>query len=403
MNSTEENDSSWTLVGKKRSPNKKAVQPTNTNLKMNIDVKKKPPTNKATRPFVTKETMIIEPEMMGLVAGRKGSNLKRLREFYGVNIKLPPKGGSQIILEGPPKMILAAKKDIEENMSYKTNFSIEKDHTRLLIGPDGEKVQALEDELNVRIEIKKENGEVAVTGKRCEEAKKAIKENLSSVTSFFIEKDYSYLVIGQEGQTIRDLKKVHNVEIHINEEGKVSIVGKECEEAKKAIETLIEKFKTDYPYKEKFSVPESIAGFICGKNGSNVKRIASTYGVFVFITPSPSVKDESQVLVIGSVAENVSTAKNDMLEKLIEMSLDVDESFVGLIIGRGAERLRCLEKEHGVKIEFERQKDQQDGKVTRKAFIFGEKERTAAARNAVISIISEESKKVAAATIDENL
>jgi len=346
MNPNEENCSGWTAVTKKRS-NKKAVQ--HTKGKMNIDVKKKPPIIKATQPFVTKETMMIEPAMMGLVAGRKGSNLKRLKEIYEVNISLPPKGGSQIILEGPAKMVSAVKKDIEENLSCNTSSPIEKDHTWLLIGPDGEKLQALQDEHNVRIEIRKE-GKVEVTGTRCEEAKKAIEEKLSSVTSFFIENDYRYLVIGQEGETIRDLKKVHNVEIHINVEGKVSIVGKEGEEAKKAIESVIERFKIANPFKEKFSVPESTASFLWGENSSNLKRIIeSTYKVLVFILRSKDA--EPQILVMGTVAENVSAAKKDILENLEGMmSLDIDENLAERIVGLGGDAARCLEKEFDVSI-----------------------------------------------------
>ena len=85
MNPNDEEN--WTVVAKKT---KKA--------KMSIDGKKTPPnerTEKTIKPSIIKETMVIEPEMMGLVAGRKGCNLERLKKIYGVKFILPPKGGSQ--------------------------------------------------------------------------------------------------------------------------------------------------------------------------------------------------------------------------------------------------------------------------------------------------------------------
>lgn len=278
-----------------------------------------------------------------------------------------------------------AKKAIEENLLVKTSFFIEKDYSILLIGKDGEKIQALEDALEVNIDINRENGQVVITGTRCEEAKEAIEENLSSVTSLFIEKDYHSLIIGPLGKTICALQQAHNVDIHIKEDGEVLIMGKEGEEAKKTIESLIEKTKIANPFKEKFSVTGSKACFVSGKNGSNVKRIESTYNVLLLITPT--VKFNPQVLVIGSVAENVSAAKQDILENLTGISLDVDESLVRKVIGPGGETVRRINEEYGVVIEFK--EEEQGGKATVKAHILGKKEHTEAAREAIISIISE--------------
>ena len=126
-------------------------------------------------------------------------------------------------------------------------------------------------------------------------------------------------------------------------------MGKEGEEAKKAIESVIERFKIANPFKEKFSVPESTASFLWGENSSNLKRIESTYKVLVFILRSKDA--EPQILVIGTVAENVSAAKKDILENLEGMmSLDIDENLAERIVGRGGDATRCLEKEFDVSI-----------------------------------------------------
>jgi len=68
-----------------------------------------------------------------------------------------------------------------------------------------------------------------ITGKRCEEAKKTIKDNLPCITNFFIDKEFRYLVIGPKGETTKALNTAHNVNISFGEDGKISIMGKEAE------------------------------------------------------------------------------------------------------------------------------------------------------------------------------
>lgn len=81
----------------------------------------------------------IVPEMRSFVAGRKGRNVKRLEKIYGIKIILLSKGGSPITIEGPAKLIVAAKKGIEQNLSSKTSsvFFIKKDYVCLVIGRKG--------------------------------------------------------------------------------------------------------------------------------------------------------------------------------------------------------------------------------------------------------------------------
>lgn len=204
MNTTE--SSEWNTVQKKSKKEK-----------MNIDEKKKESTTMATKHHIIKETITVEPNKIGFLAGRQGRNLKRLRENYGIRITLPPReGSSQVIIEGPAKMVLAAKMDIEENLSRKTRFFIEKDQFVLVIGNQGKNIQALEDTLNVEVYINRTNGQVTITGTRCEEAKKIIQENLSNVTSFSIGKEYRRLVL----ESISALEDAHNVKINSFEDEK---------------------------------------------------------------------------------------------------------------------------------------------------------------------------------------
>ncbi len=381
MNPT--NEENWTVVSENT---KKEKVRTDRNKLFSTNNKAQISNDKITR----METMIIEPENMGFVVGRKGCHLKPLEDIYGVKFILPPKGGSRITIKGPAQMVSAAKKHIEDNLNCKTSFFIEKAYIGLVIGREGEKTRAMEDALHVRIRINIEGGEVIITGVRCEEAKKAIEDQLSCVTSFFIGKDYRRTVVGPEAATVGALEKKHSVKINTKRDGKVVVIGnskQECESAKKAIEYLIEQEKSAEPYEEKFVVPANLVRFVCGFDGSTVDKIESTFGVHVFI-PSSEDDNGGEIIVRGSTVAKVSVAKQHILENLLGATiLELDEILVGRMIGSGGETVLRINKEYGVVVHFDQKN--QDGKGRRNVSIFGDnKGRTKAAKDAIISIIT---------------
>ena len=87
---------------------------------------------------------------------------------------------------------------------------------------------------------------------------------------------------------------------------------------------------------------------------------------------------------MGSVAENVFSRNEDILESLKKTNneLDVDKSLFGKFIGTGGVTVHRLEKEHDVLIHLENK----DGKV----YIVGEKDQAEAVKDTIISIISGE-------------
>jgi len=235
------------------------------------------------------------------------------------------------------------------------------------------------------------DGEVSITGKRCEEAKKTIEEYLSCRTNFFVEKEYRRLVVGREANTILALEKAHNVQIYTEDDGHVSILGtnkNERKSAKKTIEQMIEAMKTAESYLEKFSVPQRLIRFVCGRDGWNVRKIEFTHGVQVFFHPSAEEDNRNVITVRGSTARKVSAAKKDILENVLGTTiLDLDEILVERIIGPGGETVRQLNKEFDVVIYFDEKN--QTGKGRRNVYIFSEnKGGTKAAKDDIISIIT---------------
>ncbi len=217
-------------------------------------------------------------------------------------------------------------------------------------------------------------------------AKKDIEEGLSCTKSFYIETGYIYRVIGREGKRIRNLGKAHGVQIGVRYDGKVVLTGHQggCKSAKEAIESLIERWKND-KYREEVSVPNDLLGHVYGKKGSNLKRIESAYNVHVSL-PS-TVNGRSQVLLTGSDPGNISAAKKDILTHLpVKLSLEVDKRYVetNCIDGRTLWR---LSNEHRVGISCSADGD----KVC--VNISGGKMHAEVARDAILSIISDEERR----------
>ena len=260
---------------------------------------------------IIEEEMNIEPNNIGRVIGRNHSNVNRLKTTYKVGIILPPKGSSQIIIQGPAEMVFAAKKDIGDGLPSTTRFFIQKEYTDLIIGPYGREVQALSEEHDyAQITIERGDGEVVIKGTK-----------------------------------------------------------RSCETCKKAIEFLIQRCKNAETYQEKLSVDADMIGYVAGKYGSNVRRIQSKYNVRVFL---PSAQNGRDIVVKGSMPDNVYAAKKDILDCLpCTLTLDISGQSIGQSI------VRRLEKEYGVSISYKM--------YGKKVYILGMKSRAEAARKAIIS------------------
>lgn len=170
-------------------------------------------------------------------------------------------------------------------------------------------------------------------------SKEDVEEILSCVTIFLFEMDYIDFVIGRKGGKSRSRAMedpLHVIEYFINnKDKKVMVMGTRCEKAARAIESLIESCKADYPYQEKLSVSTQLIGFFVEKMIRTKRgRIALKYAVHVYKSTSGTANHEVQpIFVNGSEAGNVSAAKQDILENLGTTILDdLDERFVRGVI-----------------------------------------------------------------------
>lgn len=183
------------------------------------------------------------------------------------------------------------------------------------------------------------------------------------------------MIIGREIEYIRGLEKAQNVRIIIDKEGgKVEVVENksECELAKKAIESMINNQKVLEPL-GKFYVPAQLLERMALMwRGSNRKERRPCL---------PSAKDgRPDIWVRGSSVEDISAAKNEIIRHFaLFVFLAVDEGDFESIIGLEGETVRRLV----CKVVNIYLKDG-NAKITER------KIRTEGAREAIISIISDD-------------
>jgi len=179
---------------------------------------------------------------------------------------------------------------------YEKTFSVPAHLMSYIIGKNGWNVHNIESTFSVHIftpSDDKDNTDITIKGPSSNStsaAKEIIEASIPCKKRFIIEKDeYCHLVLGHRGEKIVSLSEKLNVNIDVQEDGRVDVTGKQrkdTEVAKKAIESMIEELKTAEVYEEKFTVPENVTGYVKGPNGSNIERIESTYRVHLFVPPA---------------------------------------------------------------------------------------------------------------------
>lgn len=306
-----------------------------------IDVSYKSYSRKVIYPnSVIKETMYIDLEKMAHVVGKAMSNVNRLAKLHDVEVTLPVKGSSpKIIIEGLAEDVFAAKRDIEESIPLTMSFFIDKYYTPVVIGPEGKNIKFISKAYNVEIGVRKD-GQVLVSGKKrnCEAAMKNIEFNISQrktaenykcAEKFSVPAVLIPHVAGKAGSNVKRIESTYTVRVFLqiknDQTGEIVVKGPSAGKVSAAKKDILDKLGLG-SCQEKFSVPAHLLGYVCGKDGSNAKRIQSYYNVNVFLPPRDGPSDE--ILVTGPTTESVSAAKKDILESVLPKmtsSLVVDD------------------------------------------------------------------------------
>lgn len=158
-----------------------------------------------------------------------------------------------------------------------------------------------------------------------------------------------------------------------------------------------------------FMVPDSLVGLIIGKAGETIKQIHAKSGARVHISPSCEEDGMSRKISIIGKPDQQKKAR-DMVHILMENAQHIKErpstsggidlatnectrtfsikmTAVGLLIGKGGERIRQLEKETGVRLQLQCPPDDEDDH--RNVVLYGREERMDKCQEMILEVIGD--------------
>ncbi|CAJ0647229.1 4979_t:CDS:2 [Entrophospora sp. SA101] len=304
----------------------------------------------------------INPKFHRHVIGRKGQNLQRVKDAYGVEIIVPDekeanpeilivfegrKGVKEFsdrkkkelyikeIMEKVKNELLKVERDSSSDFSTQTLVVPVKYH-RHIIGPKG---------INLNAIIHNDNG-----------------SGCSSVSVKFGSSKYS----GVDDRS-SNAQEVSDDSIIVK--GPVKEVERIVEEINEKVEDIkrVENMKS---FTAEFTIPAIYSSHIIGKGGSKIKFIRENYNVRIDIdnknvnkSNSGNEEDETVNVKIVGMKVYVEEARSrilDTIDKLQEenvVCVNISPHYHASLIGAKGKTVRNLEVKHGVRIKFPRNKN----------------------------------------------
>lgn len=150
-----------------------------------------------------------------------------------------------------------------------------------------------------------------------------LKPSKNVILEVKIPKESLGIVMGRNGNTIKEIESQSNVKIYIKEEYsacgnyKICIIQGTPEDAQYA-ESLIHEIIVGQPLIETYEmfVPAQACGRIIGKNGDNIRLISRNSNAKIIIENPPASQLERKIIIKGT-SEQISTAKF-LIEQKVE-------------------------------------------------------------------------------------
>lgn len=293
---------------------------------------------------VTELEMRVDPKYHHLFVARRAAVCKQLYDEYGgVNVSFPPqsdKTNDRITLKGPKECLDAVKQRILEivadfDAQETIDVEIDAQHHRQLLAPRSNRINALQQEYDVKIkfparpnkqseqqnnqENQDNNGShmigdnsraniVTITGRKenCEKAKEELLALVPVSIEVSIPYEFHRFIIGQKGAEVRDLMDKHNVHIHVPPTEKKSDIiivtgtGNNVENCRKALEeklVQLEKEKADREarsYQLTLQVDPIYHPKIIGKRGAVITSIRRKFDVQIQVPESNRANPQQQ-------------------------------------------------------------------------------------------------------------
>jgi len=359
---------------------------------------------------VVEDDMQVDPKYHRHFVSRRGEILHRIsEECGGVTISFPRPGvqSDRVVLKGAQECIQAAKQKIQEIVTdlesmVTVDCVIPQKFHRSVMGQRGAKVQDITYKYEVQIKFPErsnyqeeeegdhsgENGElvngdaapkacdiIKITGKpeNCEAAKQALLDNVPITIQVDVPYDYHRSIIGQKGQSIRDLSDRYDVHIEVpnSEEHldyiKITGTNEAVENAKAAVEDRIKEIDAEKEDRQlrsfelEFEVDPEFHPKIIGKRGLVINKIRQDHNVQITF-PRRGDENEKIIKVVG-YEDKAIAARDDILKivndlnALHRVEVFLDARVHSRLIGTRGRSIRKIMDEFNVEIKFPRSSD----------------------------------------------
>ncbi|XP_045491427.1 vigilin [Colias croceus] len=349
---------------------------------------------------VSEGEMSVDPRHHRHFVARRGEVLRRIAdECGGVQISFPRQGvaSDRVVLKGPKECIEAAKiriNEIIEDLEAKVTIEciIPQKHHRTVMGASGAKVKDITAEFDVQIkfpdrdptkgaDIPVRNDEssepgpndiIKITGrpKNCEDAKKALLDQVPITIDVEVPNDLHRLLAGQKR---RDLMQTYDVHILMPPNDEVTDIVKvtgtptNVERAKQALTEKIvemEQEKEDRllrSFELKFEVDPEYHPLVIGKGGSVISRIRADFGVQINL-PKRGEPDANIITIQGYEDKAIQAKEAIMaivhqLDNQYREEVEIDPRVHRRLIGLKGKNIRRIMDDFKVDIRFPKQGD----------------------------------------------
>ncbi|KAJ8022002.1 Vigilin [Holothuria leucospilota] len=359
------------------------------------------------------DTLNIDPRFVKHIIGKNGVNVNRIKQNYGVSIRIPTEqeNSGEIRIEGSPDGVAQAKSELSEMAQRMENekqreILIEYRFHRLIIGTGGENIKEIREKFNqVQITFPsagKKSDIVTLRGPKSDVdkcytflqhmASKLTTENYEEQIP--IMKQFHKNIIGRGGATINKIKDETDTRIEIPTENSqsnmITVVGRKENVQKAKSKILAIQDELANIVEEEVTIPAKHHQSIIGPKGTLIKSIVEDCGGVMIHFPTGNANPDK--VRIRGVKEEVQRAKKQLLDlasKREEASYNEEihckPEYHRFLIGRGGANIRKVREETSARVVFPSARDEDQTLIT----VIGTKEAVKEAKGRLESLIKE--------------
>lgn len=217
------------------------------------------------------------------------------------------------------------------------------------IGTKGKNISGYQKKHGVQINLEDKTGKLTLSGQKesMMNAKQEIEEWLVHHTLCSLEANYDICmqcIVGKKGAIRPQLEKEHGVEIRVEKDGMVWVMGEPeaCQKAIEALDTLIKTFERENKVIElREDILKNAPEFRQAQLSEKMKEIGMDYQLSL---GRHTIHLHGKEEVIQQ-ADAYITSLLDQYKTYKEKVLDIPKSHIGSLVGKNGEHLRALQEE----------------------------------------------------------